>query len=501
MNPPFTRATGRTERFEEEAAGERGLFGFIVDAGARRNVIEAYERVREYVKSNLEKMAANIVNVLPITIRDIVLRKPREFRQYLAVGQAGEGLLFLYLAYKYIKNGGVIAFVLPRGLLAGASWFLARTLLASEFHVKYIIVSSDPKKGYNFSEGTSLSEILIVAKRVDRHEDREETVFINLLRKPSTALEAMMLAEEVRKVTSQRSHAILEIGESRALVYKVKRRELLDNIDNWNRFASIPDVELLSEMLHFLEDGELPYIGLKIPLIRLSELTDRLGVDRHQFHDHFSPVRVQTPFPVVYGGGEEVRQRMLVEPNMFADPRTSRARSIFEEYSGRVLLPDRIWWDTARALALYSRRPTLSNMFYALRLRTGDDVREYAEKALVLWFNTTWGLLTILVDREETRGRWTGLKMAHWRLLRVLDVTALDSNKLRRLAEIFDRYAEKPLKRIPNQFNPDNPDPVRLGIDRDFVKTFNPTLGDEAIEERLKKLYGHVKIMLERWMG
>jgi hypothetical protein len=257
MNPPFTRATGRTERFEMEAAGERGLFGFIVDAEARRNVIRKYERVRESIKSDLEKVAANIANVLPTTIRDMVLSKPKEFKQYLAIGQAGEGLPFLYLAYEYVKNGGVIAFVLPRGLLAGTSWFLARTLLASEFHVKYVIVSSDPKRGYNFSEGTSLSETLIVARRTDRHSDGEETVFVNLLSKPVTALEAVMLAEGVMRSASARQRDIVEVGESKAVVFKVGRRQLLNNIDNWNRFVAVPNTELLEYTLNLYDKGEV----------------------------------------------------------------------------------------------------------------------------------------------------------------------------------------------------------------------------------------------------
>lgn len=102
--------------------------------------------------------------------------------QYYNIGQADEGLLFLYLAYRYVKPGGVIAFVLPRNALSGVSWFLARALLADKFHVKYVVVSSDSKNGYNFSEKTSLSECLIVARRVDVHEPNEETVLINYSR-------------------------------------------------------------------------------------------------------------------------------------------------------------------------------------------------------------------------------------------------------------------------------------------------------------------------------
>jgi hypothetical protein len=140
-------------------------------------------------------------------------------------------------------------------------------------------------------------------------------------------------------------------------------------------------------------------------------------------------------------------------------------------------------------------------MFYALRLKPGGYVVEHAEKALVLWLNTTWGLLTVLAGREETRGPWIQLKMAHWGLLRVLDVTALDGGRLRRLAEAFDRHAKTPLERTPRQFNLDNPDPARLSIDRDFVKALDPTLEDEAVERGLRELYKRVDTALKLWIG
>ncbi|MEM2261620.1 MAG: hypothetical protein ABIM42_05900 [candidate division WOR-3 bacterium] len=66
--------------------------------------------------------------------------------QYFNIGQAGEGLPFLYLAYKYVEPEGAIAFVIPRNILSGISWFLARALLATKFHLKYVIISSDSKK-------------------------------------------------------------------------------------------------------------------------------------------------------------------------------------------------------------------------------------------------------------------------------------------------------------------------------------------------------------------
>jgi len=507
MNPPFTRATGRTEKFGEQ----RGHFGFIADKESREKMAEAYERAVEIVKKELKSIAENSAKSFPNVIKDIIEGgKELELRQYLNIGQAGEGLLFLYLAYKYINNDGVIAFVLPRGLLAGVSWFLARVLLASKFHVKYIIVSSDSEKGYNFSEGTSLSETLVVAKRSDSADVNAETVFINLLSKPSTALEAMMLSEEIKSAIRQlkaNRTALVEVGGARALILKVLRRQLLENMDNWNRFVAVYDDYLINLVVNnLLAKGEGDTIideriELSIPLIRFNSVISEIGVDAHQFHDHFSVVNTETAYPVIYGGGEDVRKKMTVKPNAHAAGKTERADEIFRKYASRLLVPDRIWWDTAHVIALYSEVPVLANIFYAVKLKVSEDLREYAEKALTLWFNTLWGILTVLFNREETKGAWTRLKLAQWRLLPVLDVTKLNPDALKRLAEVFDKYSKEAPARIPEQFDPVKPDPIRLGIDLGFLEAFNPSLDKDKAREELLRLYKRVFEAFKTWIG
>jgi hypothetical protein len=501
MNPPFIRAGGSVN-FNEKIGGlkGKGIFGFIADENARKKVLKAHEDVRNIVRDGLKSIAKAIVDTpdVPDIIKHLVRDEPEEIRQYLFMGQAGESPLFLYLAYKYIENGGIIAFVLPRGLLSGESWLLIRTLLISKFHVKYIAISSDSEKGYNFSEGSSISETLLVARRVDEHSDDEETVFINLLRKPSSALEAIMLAEEVKKAAFSGNSNLVEVGESKALVYKVRREELLNHIENWNKLVALPDIELLTSILNLLDYGELPYMKTIVPLTLFNNLIDSIGNTR-LLRVYFERIGTETPYPALYGGNEKVRMKMLVRFNTYAHPKIDRAKSIFENYRSKVLIPNEIAWSTAHAIALYSREPLIANIFFTVKLRIADNIREYAEKAIVLWLNTTWGLLTVLINRHD-RGELIQLDIARWRLLRVLDVASLDNDTLKMLADIFDKYAEKPLRRIPEQFNPEDPDPVRLGIDKDFIKVFNPSIDEKRLENDLRELYRHVDIALRLWM-
>lgn len=240
---------------------------------------------------------------------------------------------------------------------------------------------------------------------------------------------------------------------------------------------------------------------IQIPLTYLNNIIINIGIDAHQYHDNFKTVTTQTPYPVIHGGEESLRTSMLVKPNAFAYPKTDKAKQIFEKHASRVLVPDRIWWDTAHVIALYCTEPVISNIFYAVKLKVPDEVREYAEKALVLWLNTTWGMLTVLLSREETRGRWTRLKMGQWRLLKVLDVSVLSLDMLKMLAKVFDAYADKVLRRIPEQFNPQNPDSIRLAIDKSFIKAFNSSIDDRILEDRLKEFYKCIHISLQQWIG
>jgi len=197
---------------------------------------------------------------------------------------------------------------------------------------------------------------------------------------------------------------------------------------------------------------------------------------------------------------------MKIKPNAYITPKKKSIRvkaiNTFESYSARILVPGvNIWWDTSHVIVLYSDQQMLSNTHYTIKLDINPSKESYAEKALVLWFNTTWGLLTILVNREETRGRWAQVKMGQWMLMPVLDINSLPHSTLIKLAEVFDKYAEKPPKRIPEQFNPSNPDPVRLGIDKDFIKVFNPSIDDEILEKRLMELYNYVNTTFKLWIG
>lgn len=480
MNPPFTRATGRGGR---EGGG---LFGFIADSSIRAVVTRKYERFREEVRSELLDHAGRFLNESNLGF----LLKDRDFAAYRSIGQAGEGLLFINLANKMVREGGKICFVLPKNLLSATSWFLARVLLASKYHLETVVVSYDSEGGYNFSESTSLSECLFVAKKVTSISETDETRFLILLKKPKTSVEAIALANKLEE-----NREYTESGRASAFAVRVKRHELDNNLDNWGRFVFLPNLKLLKQIKELLSGViEIGDRRGRVPLIRLNDLITSIGIDAHQFSDNFRVVSGHVPGSrrIVYGGDEEIRKIMKIIPNSWAIPDDSGNR-LFREKAGKLLIPDRIRINTAHVISMFSADRVLSNIFYALRLKEEDD---YKLRVLCLWLNTTWGVLTILANKQETEGGWIRLKMSQWRLLPVLDVNNLPQRTLRSLSNIFENFKESDLGRIPFQYRPDSCS-MRKRLDIEFLET----IGISAREADLMDLYREIDSSMRQWLG
>jgi hypothetical protein len=488
MNPPFTRATGR--------GGKKGggLFGFILDKSVRDRVLGEYKLLRMEVRRGL----------LDLTVADAKFGYIPDFKglynqykeitgikEYLDIGPAGEGLLFIYLAYKLVKDGGRIAFVLPKSLLSGISWFLARNLLLRKFHLEYIVVSYDAQNGYNFSESTSLSEVLIVARRREPSEEKETTTITLLLSKPETPLEARALAFKILRTTEDNKY--LEINGVSAYVSKFSRTVLVENIDNWGRLCAFPNHRLNSIIIEIFS-GKL--FGKKIPITPLGVIADVVGlaVRRGTFHNVFQQVKTRIPEAItaLIGGEEDIRERIKVRSNAWVVCKNPKYLST----ASKFLVPDRIRVNTTHAIALYCDEPLVCNIFFGLKQKEGVNLTENHFKALILWLNTTWGILTMLANRTETEGGWIELTITKWKVQPVLNVAQLDEGTIVKLAQVFDQYCDKELRRLPDQFNPNNIDPVRSGIDRGFLEA----MGVEVDENELNELYSLIHQTLTAWI-
>lgn len=146
-------------------------------------------------------------------------------------------------------------------------------------------------------------------------------------------------------------------------------------------------------------------------------------------------------------------------------------------------------------ISLLSDEQVISNIFYAVKLKEENPERL---KALCLWFSSTWGILTVLASREETRGAFVGLKQSQWRLLPVLNIDKLTHDQTAKLAGVFDQFQDSQLSRIPEQYGSSGKvDDLRIGLDTAFLDA----IGITVKKDDLLLLYHEIGSSLKQWIG
>ena len=161
MNPPFTRPTGQ----------EAGKLGVPVPSFA------GFEKSKDEQRTMAKKLQAS---------------KPE-----VGDGKAGLASNFIDLAHRKLKDGGVLALVLPFTFVQGGSWKKARKLLSrhySDVHVLSITAQSSPENA--FSADTGMAECLVVATK--QRGSSTQAAFSNLKRRPKSILQAAAIAKDGR---------------------------------------------------------------------------------------------------------------------------------------------------------------------------------------------------------------------------------------------------------------------------------------------------------------
>jgi DNA-directed RNA polymerase delta subunit len=107
------------------------------------------------------------------------------------------------------------------------------------------------------------------------------------------------------------------------------------------------------------------------------------------------------------------------------------------------------------------------------------------------------GILSILANRTETGGRWIELTITKWKLQPVLNVAQLDEETIGKLTQVFDQYCDKELRRLPDQFNPSDIDPVRKDIDQGFLEAMGIKVDEMELKDLYRLIYENLKVWIK----
>jgi len=431
MNPPFTRSVGSNL-----------LFGSLPEQERKAT----QSKLKDLIKKT--KAKASIV--------------------------AGLGSVFVAVADSYIKPKGRMALVLPKALLSGVSWSQTREILEDNYILEVLISSHDPDR-WNFSESTSLSEVLVVAQKMSfKGSDKKgNALVINLWKNPQTVFEAIALSNNFRnfypnKVEEDRKFDI-KIGDNKvgeAFYYPINK---LKNNKIWMLPCAFAQDSLIKFADNLLE-GNILVPGqsdkLPIPLTPLNEL-GVLGPDRHGIHANFNQSKITTEYPSLWGHNSGEIFCVDQIPNRYLSARRGEKSQKLWDLSGKLLIAEGIRLNTHKLLSVKLPCKVLSNVWWSFSFN--DDLNyDFVEKAMVVWLNSTLGIITLLIHREETEGAWIGFKKTILENLPVINFNLLSKSQLTKLNKTYDLITQSPLESFPEMYH----DPVRAEIDKNISDVF-----------------------------
>ncbi len=398
MNPPFTRATNH------EVAEVRvpSFAGFMTtdEEQARMSV-----RLKE-IRKRLVNPAGH--------------------------GNAGLASNFIDLAHAKLRSGGILAMVLPASFTQGHAWANARALLCR--HYRDILVIGIQTYGNTdraFSADTGMAEVLVVATLQGPNGESPGEVFVaNLFQRPRTLLEAATIARiiERRRVDSPEDAGRIRLTE----------RQEAGNFfrsDGWNglgvREATLAifmkSLERRSLLLPRMQVAE------PIPVCALDHIGNRgiyhLDIDgttsaggaRGPFD--IEPLSALPEYPILKAHNTRRERQLIVEPDGQGRSRTGcreRAAKLWHEGASRLHYTLDFQLNSQALAACLTESSSLGGTAWPNFL-----TQESWEKAVVLWANTTLGLVSFW---------WTGTRQQQGRsrltISRLPELMSIDASRL-----------------------------------------------------------------------
>lgn len=460
MNPPFTRATGH----EAEKIGvPNPMFAAFSSSDEEQRLMgDATKRLTKDTSAH---------------------------------GNAGEASIFLVLADRKLKLDGVLALVMPLSLISGDAWKKSRALLA-EHYSNLVIISIVGVSGtdVSFSADTSIGECLIIGRKSEIGSTR--ATFIILNKRPQFPLLGVIAAEQIRRLIKSKNLRRLEDGPVNGTPLRLGDEEIGQALDaplpvsgGWNlsRIADLSLAQTAYQLAHkksiYLPTMDKSEI-VDIPMTTVAKIGEigpyhadinyntSTGGIRGPFDiSPITPNRVPT-YPMLWSHNAARERTMSFEGDSEGFPRqasTSEEQAIVDRKVEKI-------WNTAShchfnhsfgfnsqstAMQFTPRKTIGGRAWLSISLSSVDQ-----EKALVLWANTSLGLLLHWYHANKQQPGRGIIGKTMLKTLPTLDVTALEPKLLAEAVKLFDAMSEQPL--LP--LHEIDSDPIRKELDEAFAR-------------------------------
>ncbi len=438
MNPPFTRATNHEGRHENVPNPVFAAFG-----------------------SSAEEQKAMADAARKLT------------QGTVAHGNAGEASTFLALAHNKLTFDGMLALVMPLTLLTGASWEKARQLLANNYQGLILISIAGVGSGeVSFSADTGMGECLVIGQRNGKKQLR--AVFVVLNERPSHPYYGLTVAQQIRQLMNEGALRQLEEGPVGGSIIRFGDRIVGQAIDaplpptgGW-KLARIVDLSLAQSAHHLANKRQiwLPTQSnpVSTPMTRVRQIgeigpvhrdingTNPDGSIRGPFEVRQLQADAVPTYPILWAHKADRERTMMFDADREGVPHQAKSeteREVISQKTQTVFLTAShchsnldFQFDAQSTSMQFTKRKTIGGRAWiSIQLSKPEH-----EKALVLWANTTLGMLMFWWHSSKQQRRRGMLTKTTLNTLPILDVTALSDAQLAQAAQIFDETCQLPLK-------------------------------------------------------
>ena len=408
-------------------------------------------------------------------------------------GNAGEASAFLPIADRKLKAGGTLALIMPLSLMSGNSWEASRELLAKNYSgLIFGSIAGAGSGDMSFSADTGMGECLIVGRKEAVGSNR--ATFVVFKERPSSTLLGASVARQLRGLIAEGKLRQLEDGPFGGTTLYFGEEIVGQAMDaplpasgGWN-LARIADLAL-AQAAHQIINGNiwLPAMNKSeatpVPITIVSQIgkvgpyhsdingqtVNKKGQEsiRGPFNIKMVPAGSVPTYPALWAHAAERETTLMFEGDKEAQLKSPQKTAEREA----VDLKASLVWASASHCHFnqnfqFNSQPT--PMQFTPRLTIGGRAwpsiqlaNAKQEKALVLWANSSLGLLVhwwVANKQQSGRGNITPKVLQS---LPILNVAALTKIQMDSAVRIFDDICLKPLLPIHNIAE----DPTRRELD------------------------------------
>jgi hypothetical protein len=339
-----------------------------------------------------------------------------------AHGNAGEASIFLVLADRKLKPGGTLALVMPLSLVAGEAWQASRSLLRKDYSNLIVIsISGEGDDELSFSADTGMGECIIIGKK--SANDSKRATFVILNERPAYPLVGASIAEEIRRLITDGNYRKLEDGPvggtplyfGTELVGQILEAPLPTE-GGWN-LSRIADISL-AQTAYQLETEKhiwLPTMNksetVAVPMTTVSRIGE-IGPYHADINGKNANGSIRGPFevsaikpnsvpsyPVLWSHDAERERTLVFDADCEGNPKIAKTQGEQELIAAKI---ENIWNSASHCHFNRDFRfnSQSTGMQFTIRKTIGGQAwisiqltSTEQEKALVLWANTSFGLL------------------------------------------------------------------------------------------------------------